>query len=152
MIVEEAQSWIGTPYHKRGTIKQVGADCGSFPGMVLVNCGLIPRAEFDSVMKEIEAFADDWFMHRADDKYSDLLSRYAKNMGIAITYANAKISPGCIVLMQTGNSKRRNHAGIVTRWPKIIHCIYDGIAEVDASRDPMWANQEITIFDPMVKP
>lgn len=117
--------------------------------MVLVNCGLIPREEFDAVLKEINAFSDDWFMHRADDKYTELLSRYATKVGTRMTYAKPLIDSGNIILMQTGNSKRRNHAGIVTDWPLITHCIYDGVAEVNAARDPMWSFQNVTVFDPV---
>jgi hypothetical protein len=50
--------------------------------------------------------------------------------------------------MQTGNSKRRNHSGIVTDWPKITHCMYEGVKEIDASRDPFWSHKNITVFDP----
>ena len=150
-LVHEAFSWRDTPYHRRGAIKGVGCDCGSFPGMVLVNCGLIPREEFDAVMKEIDALSDDWFMHGADDKYTELLSRYAVKVEDRITYPVPKIESGNIILMQTPNSKRRNHAGIVTDWPMILHCIYDGVSAVNASRDPMWAFQNISVFDPWGK-
>lgn len=100
-------------------------------------------------MAEIEALADDWFMHRADDLYSDLLARFIRKVEVRRTYGVPLILDGCIILMQTSNSKGRNHAGIVTGWPYICHCIYEGVSKVDASRDPMWSHQEITVYDPV---
>lgn len=152
LIVEEARSWIGTPYRRRGAIKGVGCDCGSFPGMVLVNCGIIPKKKFYEEMKAIEALSDDWFMHSAEEKYVAILSRYALRLGDRVSYREPKIFPGNIVLMQTFNSHRRNHSGIVTQWPKIVHAVYSGVAEVDASRDAMWGNKQITVFDPTARP
>lgn len=147
-IAAEAKSWVGTPYVRRGAIKGSGCDCGSLPGMVLVNCGCIPRCAFDEVMKQIESLADDWFMHGANDIYTELLSLYCAPMGKRMTYATPPIASGSILLMQTPNSKRRNHAGIVTQWPMLVQAVHSGVEEIDASRDPMWAFKEVSVFQP----
>lgn len=151
-VAKEARSWIGsTPYHRRGIIKGVGVDCGSYLGCVLVRCGLIPTTDLEQTMKEIEALSDDWFMHSANEKYVELLSRFCVSMGERITYATPKVASGNIVLMQTSNSNRRNHGAIVTDWPKCCQCSYEGISEIDVSRDPFWAFKNVLVFDPFAK-
>lgn len=150
-IVAEALSWRGTKYHRRGALKGVGVDCGSFPGMVLVNVGLIPREHFDAVMKEIEALSDDWFLHSATEKYLEIMERFLTKTEERMTYAKPPIDPGNIILMRTWNSKRRNHAAIVTAWPYVVQASYEGVVEVDASRDSFWSFKQIDVFDPVAE-
>jgi cell wall-associated NlpC family hydrolase len=151
-LVVETRSWIATtPYKKRGIKKGVGVDCGSFIGCVWVNAGIIPPDDLQNTMKEIQSLSDDWFLHAANENYVDLLSRYAEKIGEQKTFPDLKIAPGNVILMQTRHSERQNHGAIVVAWPRVVHCIYTGIFEVDASRDPMWAYKSVMIFDPWKK-
>jgi hypothetical protein len=150
-FVADALSWSPTPYRRRTAIKHVGADCGSFLGAVLASCGFLPKDEFAAALKEIETLGDDWFMHKAGGKYVELMSRYLPKVRERMTYGLPGEPGGNIVLMQTGNSKQRNHGGIVTTWPKVVHCMYEGIREVNVLFDPMWGHKEISVYDPWAK-
>lgn len=41
-IVDEARSWIGTPWHHQATVKQIGCDCLGLIRGVYINVGLLP--------------------------------------------------------------------------------------------------------------
>lgn len=151
-FVHEARTWPPTPYRRRAGLKHAGADCGSFLGAVLVAGGFLPQDAFAAAMKEIEALGDDWFMHKASTKYTELMSRYVPKVKERMTYGLPGERPGNIVLMQTGNAKQRNHGGIVTQWPKLIHCIYEGVCEINVLYHPMWTHKPISVYDPWAKP
>jgi hypothetical protein len=147
-FVNEARSWSPTPYVRRTAIKHQGADCGSFLGAVLVAGGFLPAEEFAAALKDIESLSDDWFMHKAGGKYVELMGRYVPKIGERMTYGLPGEPPGNIILMQTGNSKQRNHGGIVTAWPRIIHCCYEGVAEVNVLFNGMWSHKSISVYSP----
>lgn len=141
-VVEEARSFIGTPYHPCGMVKGVGVDCATFIYLVCLNCGLCPE-------ESIGVFAGDWWCHVTTEVYMLRIARWAKRVGEAVAYRKVDESrPGDIVLMRAASSKVYNHGCIVTKWPLIVHAIVPRVAEVDASRDPMWSYQQIAIFDP----
>lgn len=147
-FVTEARSWYPTPYHKRGIIKHAGADCGSYLACVLAECGFLTSDALHEMMTRLESLQDDWFMHKAAAIYTETMTRHIPKIGERMTYGLPGEPPGNIVLMQTGNSKQRNHGGIVTKWPSVIHCIYEGVAEVNVLYDPLWTHKSITVYDP----
>ena len=140
-IVKEARTWIGTPYHKMARVKGAGADCFTFIAEVMISQGIFER-------DDLPVYSDDWFAHQSEEVYLKLLFRHCGGMLKSLTYVSSKLAPGNIITMRTANSKIFNHGAIVSSWPKIIHCIYEGVVEMDASRDPMWSYQEIQVFDP----
>ena len=146
-LVVEAQSWIPTPYVRKGRIKHVGCDCGSYPAEVFTSTGVLD-------VKEIGHYAGDWFFHASDERYFRDVMKLAKLIAETRCFANVTIAqPGDIVLAKVIGSERYNHAGIVIKWPRIIHCVKStGVGEVDAHRDPMWEGKEIAIFNPWEKP
>lgn len=74
--VREAQSWVGTPYHPQGDIKGTGADCGMLLVRVFVDTGLC--VPFDP-----RPYADDWYLHRAEERYLGLYIRPDEGSGRA---------------------------------------------------------------------
>lgn len=40
-LVKEAMSWVGTPFHDQGRLKQVGVDCSHFIDEVFTNIGVV---------------------------------------------------------------------------------------------------------------
>jgi hypothetical protein len=147
-VVIEARSWMGTKYHRRAAIKSVGCDCGSFPAAVLANCGLLPADVVATMLSDAANLSDDWFMHAAEEKYLGIVGRYLPKLRDQMTYVNEFVEPGCIIIGKVFSKKNRNHAAVVTEWPMVMDCIYEGVREVNASLDPVWAHKEISVFDP----
>lgn len=40
-LVKEAMTWVGTPFHDQGRLKQVGVDCSHFIDEVFTNIGVV---------------------------------------------------------------------------------------------------------------
>lgn len=104
-VVAEARSWIGTPYHHRGAIKNVGTDCGMILIKIFSNVGVID--EFDP-----GEYPHDWMMHRNEERYLQTVERYAHKI-------ERKPLPGDIALFKYGRCI--SHGGIVTQWPYMVH-------------------------------
>jgi len=102
-ILAEARSWLGTPYHHKGRVKGVGADCG----------GLL--YEVYSTQFALEPFPDtypmDWALHRGDEIYLAFIERY-----ISETF---QLLPADIIVFQYGRTY--SHAGIFTERGGVIH-------------------------------
>ena len=144
IIVEEARSWIRTPYLLGARLKGCGCDCCTFLIEVFVAVGLVKREEID---RELTLYSGDWFRHTTEERYLRTLLKFATKIMETRCYPSTIASPGSIVLTKAfGLSKRWNHGGIVTKWPKLIHAVGPEVCETDASRDPMWMFQEIGIY------
>ena len=143
-IVAEAKSWIGTPYIRGGRIKGVGCDCATFILEVFRAVGHVSNIE-------IGFFSDDWWANTQDERYMFRVIRHAHELVKQKTYASLTIDPGNIILLRAARSYVYNHGAIVVKWPRVIHAITPEVTEIDASNDPMWAHQEVCVFDPMVK-
>jgi cell wall-associated NlpC family hydrolase len=143
-LVAEARSWIGTKYVHGARVKGGGVDCASFIAEVLIAAGLADR-------EDLGVYSHDWFHHSQDEKYMLRLVRHAPLTLEAVAYRSLAVKPGNIVLTKAARSKLYNHGGVITGWPLVVHATLPEVAEVDASRDPMWAFQQIAIFDPFAK-
>ena len=147
-IVEEALSWHGTPRILGGKVKGVGCDCITFPVETLANSGAVPRSQVNALYAEFGVYHDDWFLHLSEQRYMMAMMRLGRKITETRCYASVKTDPGNLVLIKCANSRMWNHGGIVIQWPTIIHCM-SKVVQVDASRDPMWANHELAIFSPL---
>jgi cell wall-associated NlpC family hydrolase len=156
-IVNEARSWIGTPYHLRSRIKGAGADCGSFLIGVFQNVGMIGQ--------EVEPpnYPENWWQNVSDERYKFAMMKYAHSIveGVAYRLGVLKPSkdiafaitpqPGDVVLSRAAGSRVYNHAGIVTQWPRLVHAVTPCVEECDATTHALWALKEVAVFD-LVKP
>ena len=113
-IVDEAKSWVGTPYVSNGMIKgkRGGTDCAMFPLAVYAVCGLIPK-EFDP-----RPYPPQWHVHRNEEKYVEYVLRFAdevkgppERMPLA----------GDFVMFKIGHLFA--HGAIVIAWPTVIHAV-----------------------------
>lgn len=141
-IVAETRRWIGTPYHKAAMLRGVGCDCGTLLYCVYRDLGIIAPDV------DLGLFSHDWFHHASDERYFLKVMREVPKVIETICYRSTVALPGSIVLTKCVQSKRYNHGGIVTKWPKVIHAVAGGVEEIDASRHPMWEKQSLAIFDP----
>lgn len=144
LVVEEAKTWIGTPYHFSACIKGAGVDCAQLLIGVYSVVGRIQEA--------VGIFTPDWYAHAQVDTYLMRAMRHARKLSQGTCYKTVKAEPGDIVLTKAARSRVYNHAGIVIAWPKIIHAVAPVVQQVDASAHPMWAYQQIVVLDPWKNP
>jgi NlpC/P60 family putative phage cell wall peptidase len=140
-MVSEARSWIGTPYHMGAMVKGAGADCGSFLLGVLQACGLAEG-------EEVGQWKADWFCHTSQERYLRRMMRNAAKICEQISYPSLNALPGDLVLTRSSNSRVYNHAGIVLKWPRIIHAVDPAVCECDATSHELWCFRQVAVFDP----
>lgn len=103
-IVEEALTWVGTPYRHHQRVKGAGVDCGQILIAIYSSLGFIP--EFDPGY-----YPADWMNHRDEERYLGFVEQYAKEVKIPL--------PGDLAVWRFG--RLFSHGAIVIDWPNIIH-------------------------------
>ena len=97
-IVEEARSWLGTPYHHQAMVKRAGVDCAMILVAVYRSVGLIP-AGFDP-----RPYPQDWHLHRDAERYLGNITRFCREVespqvgGIAVWRFGRTFSHGGIYI------------------------------------------------------
>jgi cell wall-associated NlpC family hydrolase len=121
MVVAEALSWEGTPYHHAGRIKGVGADCAMYPAEVYAAAGMIPPVV-------ISDYPRDWHQHRNEERYLAMVLDHARELA----EGEAPL-PGDFLLWKIGHCFA--HGAIVLEWPAVIHAVAgQGVVRDDASQ------------------
>ena len=140
-VIEEARTWLGTPFHFGARVKGVGVDCAQFIAAVYEAAGIFKAEEYGF-------FGKDWHMNTAEEHYKYRLVRHAAELP---TVGSAQ--PGDIALVKCGDGVRVFSAGgIVLDWPRLIHaCPARGVAISSADLDPLWMGWEKAFFDPFPK-
>ena len=99
-VLEEARSWIGTPYHHRASVKGVGADClGLIRGVWLTIYKTEPETLPD--------YSQDWA--EATGYQTLLAAAYRHMFEVPITM----IEPGDVLLFRTKPGGPARHIGIL---------------------------------------
>lgn len=125
-VIDQGLSYVGTPYHHRGTLRGVGVDCitfllGAFQGARVLGAVELPR------------YPRDWHLHRDQERYMTGLLKYCVETAPA---SERTPKPADIVLYKFGRAF--SHGVLVLEWPKAIHAYVGvGVTEVDALRLPM---------------
>jgi len=104
-IVEEAKTWLGTPFHHEAHVKGAGVDCGTLIAEVFERAGLIPHVD-------IPHYTRDFMLHRDEEWYLSLVLEYFNEIA-------TNLLPGDIVLMKNG--RLFSHGMIVVNYPLVIH-------------------------------
>lgn len=128
-VIDEALTWLKTPYHHHAGVKGAGVDCLYFIVEVYTAIGVISRPE-------IPDYPQDIMMHRSEETYLSGL----------LKYTNIVDAPrfGDIAMWKFG--RIYSHAAIVVDWPSIIHSyrrdggvvLGDGISGELAGRVPLF--------------
>ena len=121
-VLDEARSWLGTPYHHMGRVKGgagCGCDCLTLLAEVYARAGIVSPVE-------VPYYRPDFMLHRGEETYLEGLLAHGSEV--------AAPEPGDAVLFQWG--RILGHAGIVTLWPSIIHAcaIARRVCEGDATQ------------------
>lgn len=104
LAVNEAKTWLGTPYHHQGRVKGAGADCGTLLCEVFETVGLMEHLD-------PRPYPQDWHLHQMGQRYLELVRQSC--------YEVDTPEPGDIVLYHFG--KCISHGAIVVEWPTVIH-------------------------------
>lgn len=107
-IVEEAKSWLGTPFHNEARVKGHGVDCGQLLLGVYEAVCVIPHIETDH-------YSPDWHLHRNDGWYAKLLAAHARQI-------EGPPLPGDAGVWWHGRGY--SHGAIVIEWPRVIHAYF----------------------------
>ena len=130
-VVQEALTWLHTPYAHQGRIRGAGVDCGQFLELVFEGAGVIPSTP-------IEAYPHDWHLHRSEERYLETVERVAHQVDRAPL-------PGDIVLYRFDLAI--SHGAIVVEWPTIIHAyIRQGVILDEGERNHVLRNAQVGIW------
>ena len=104
LVVQEALSWLRTPYHHMQRVKGAGVDCGQF---------LIAVYSATGVIRDIDTgyYAQQWASNQREERYLKWIERYACRVDVPL--------PGDIVVYLFGRCM--SHGGVVVEWPSIVH-------------------------------
>lgn len=103
-VVAEALSWLGTPYHHLAQVKGAGVDCGQLLLAVYRDAGLIPQTESGY-------YPSDWHFHRDDERYLEMVKRFAHEVEVP--------KPGDIAVFKFARCV--SHGVIILDFPRVIH-------------------------------
>ncbi len=125
-VVQAAWGWLGTPYHPCGRVRGVngGADCLTVVVGAYEEAGLIPP-------QEIEAYSQEWHLHRNEEKYLNGVLQYARQLP-----AGELPKPGDLVLWKFGRCF--SHGAIVVKWPRIIHAYMGRNCTLENAETSRW--------------
>ena len=132
-VVEEALSWIGTPYHHQGSVKGVGADClGLVRGVFREVYG------FDPEGVDLN-YAPDWGNSHGKNTLAETGALYLDEIPLS------EVVPGDVLLMRYGNQQVAKHVLIKSYGNRAIHSINNRlVSEIPLS--DWWTRRLIKAF------
>jgi cell wall-associated NlpC family hydrolase len=132
-VLDEARSWLGTPFHHGQQCKGAGVDCGQFLIGVYYNVGCIPCVETDY-------YPHDFHLHNRREWYIELISQFSREI-------TGPPQPADVVLFKLSGGLVYSHGAIVVQWPKVIHSfIHRGVMWADATQGFL-KNSPIKFFE-----
>lgn len=124
MVLEEARSWIGTPYRHQASSKGIGADClGLLRG--------IWRNVYGAEPEDPGAYAPDWAEAGKTDRLLDAASRHLTEIP-----AN-EMRPGNVLIFRWRSGMAAKHVGILAGNGRFIHA-YSGHGVLSSALVPQW--------------
>jgi hypothetical protein len=127
-IVNEAVSWLRTPFVKEASVKGVGIDCVQLGRAVGINTGVLPPSFPDFL-----PYPTGWLLERHDTRYHDALAAHLDLIWLLGTDPNPPPTPlpADLLLYRVGRAPA--HSAIVEAWPTVIHACDDSECVVRAS-------------------
>lgn len=129
-LLEEARSWIGTPYQHQASAKGAGCDC----------LGLVRgvwRALYGAEPELTPAYTPDWAERQGAETLLQAAQRHLTEAAIA--------APGDVVLFRMDARSPIKHAAILDQDDHIIHA-YWGRAVVRSRFAPWWRARAAAAF------
>ena len=123
-IVDEARSWVGTPYRHQASLKGVGCDClGLVRG---VWCAL-----YGEEPEKVPPYTRDWAEATLRESLAEAGARH-----LVAVLPNA-IVPGDVLLFRWRAGLIAKHAAILSGERSMIHA-HDGAAVAEVAFAPWW--------------
>lgn len=104
LVVAEARTWVGTPYHHMADVKGAGVDCAMI--LVRVYCDLSFAPTFDP-----RPYPRDWMIHHSEERYIGWLKQYCVQVEAP--------GPGDIIMHRMGRCA--SHGAIAVDDNYMIH-------------------------------
>jgi len=131
-VLDEARSWIGTPYRHQGSHRHVGCDClGLVRG--------IWRALYGREPASAGPYAPDWAEAGGQDRLLDAARRYFHEKPVA------DAAPGDLLVFRWRPHHAAKHLGIVETPGTFIHA-YEGHAVTASALIPQWRQRIAGVF------
>ena len=117
-IVQEAKSWLLTPYIDHAGVKHAGVDCAFFPLRVYQAVGRIPK-DFEALYYSPQQWLNspsqkDKFKLKFEDRtFLNIVLRFSKQ-----ELEESQVQPGDFVIYKVAASW--THGGIIIRWPEYV--------------------------------
>lgn len=127
IIIDEARSWIGTPYIHQAYCKGAGTDClGLVRGVWRVWIGPEPEA--------IPAYTQDWSEPSGDETVLAACERWLVRKPLA------DAAPGDVLLFRMRDGCVAKHLGIQAEGASFIHA-YTGHGVIESPLSAPWARR-----------
>lgn len=129
-IVDEAMTWLRTPWRHNSAVKGAGVDCGRLLIEVYSAVGLIEHYV-------PEPYAQDFALHSKEGRFLANIERYATQV----------LTPqaGDIAIWMFGRCF--SHAAIVLDYPHIIHAKIDSGVLLDLGDQGDLAGREVRFYE-----
>ena len=129
-VVDEARSWLGTPYQHQASLKGAGCDC----------LGLVRgvwRALYGAEPQPAPPYRLDWAELGAEETLLEAARRWLRPTNQA--------RPGDVLLFRMADGAPVKHAAIASAEDRMIHA-YWGRAVVESWIGPWWARRLVAAF------
>ena len=131
-VVEEALSWIGTPYRHQASLKGIGCDC----------LGLVRgvwRALYGEEPESMQPYSPDWAEAGGSDPLLEAARRHF------IEKPMTEMSAGDMILFRWKPAHAAKHLGILVSEQAFIHA-YEGHAVMISALVPQWRSRIAGVF------
>lgn len=124
-VIDEAYSWVGTPYMHRQRVKGYdgGCDCIQFLIGMAISLDIYPG----DTKTVVEYYSPQWHLHRGDP----LLLNGIRELGL-IEKPIKECRPGDLLAFQYARAV--SHLGIIVKSRKIVHALYGQTKKVTEDR------------------
>lgn len=136
-LVEEAKTWIGTPYRNWSCLKGCGVDCGQLVYGVYRACGLLPEVPIPN------DYTGHPGVHAERSVIEELFMPFFREI------PESEVLPGDPVLFKTALRHAARtpgfaHVVMVVTWPNyVLHAVtHYGVSGEDAGRSPFFRRVE----------
>ena len=107
-VLEEAWTWLYTPWRHESRVKGAGVDCGNLVSGVFAGAGLIE-------LPPVLTYPHDFYLHSADELFVRELEKFCCRV-------EGDPLPADVVGFKIG-MPTVGHIAIVIRWPVILHSV-----------------------------
>lgn len=121
-VVDEAMSWLKTPFHPHGHVKGAGCDCLTIVTDPFKSCGIV-------VQIDVPDYSGHWHLNQgAPEYYLDGMMKYCDEIQLD------EVMPADIAVFHFGRAY--SHAALVADYPHVIHSINPiGVTLTDMRND-----------------